>query len=158
MTDFIELDLSEDASEMDGDEAKQTLVEFMEAHQKNQNAYDELASELEETEAEFKEKLEEKEERIEEFKHEYAEEASEYVNIPADLIAERFSFSEIEKIIEEGAEFSEEAEDDGGDEEDREMITDFAERPEKGKREGGGHAGDRERAKQKMAQYGIGGN
>lgn len=155
---FTELELSTDVSSMEGDEAKETLVDFMEAHQKNQSAYDELSNTLDEKEAEFSEKLEEKEERIEEFKYEYAEEASEYVNIPTDLVAERFSFSEIEKIIEEGAEFSEESEDaDGGEDDDPEMITDFADRPEKGQREGG-HTGDRQRAESKMAQYGIGGN
>lgn len=153
---FTELELNKDITAMDADEAKETLSEFMEAHKTNESAYDELSNELSETEAEFSEKLEEKEKRIEEFKYEYAEEASDYVNIPTDIVAERFSFSEIEQIIEEGAEFSEET-DEAEEAEEDEPITTFSEKPEKGEREGG-RSGDRQRAKQKLSQYGIGGN
>jgi hypothetical protein len=159
-TDFTELELNEDVTDMDGEEAKQTLAEFMEAHQKNQSAYDAAVQEQRELETEYEEKLEEKEERIAEFKQERAEEAAEYVNIPAGLLADKFSFSEIEQIIEEGAEFSEESEEANEADED-EPITTFADREEKGRTEGGGERSQyRQRAKQKLGEHGIptGGN
>lgn len=160
MTEFTELELNEDITDMSGEEAKQTLSEFMEAHQKNQSAYDKVVTDLSETETEYEQKLEEKEERIAEFKQERAEEAAEYVNIPASLLADKFSFSEIEQIIEEGAEFSEESEEADEADED-EPITTFADREEKGRAEGGSDRSQyRQRARQKLGEHGIptGGN
>lgn len=137
-TEFTDLDLSKDVSNMEEGEARETLVDFVEAHQKNRTAYDELQDELSEVETEYEDKIEDREEVIAEFKKERAEEAAEYVNIPADLVAERFEFSEIEQIIEEGAEFSEEGE-DGGEEEEDPFITTFSEQEERG--EAGGDNG-----------------
>lgn len=147
MTDFTDLDLNKDVSEMEDGEARETLVDFVEAHQKNRTAYDELQSELDEVETEYKEKLEEKKELISEFKQKRAEKASEYVNIPSNLVAERFEFSEIEQIIEEGSEFADESEDETAEEEeDDELLTTFAEREERG--EAGGDTGPSDHARE----------
>lgn len=151
---FDDLTLNKEVAEMEEDEAKKTLAEFMEAHQTNQTAYDELKGELEETETEFQEKLDEKEEVIAEFKQERAEEAAEYVNIPADLVATRFSFEEIDQIIEEGSEYSEETSEESEEEED-ETITTFSDKPEKGQTEGGGTSKYNDRAREKLSQHGL---
>lgn len=140
---------------MDEEEAKKTLSEFMEAHKTNRSAYDTLSSELDDVEAEYKEKLEQKEEKLAEFKHDRAEVASEYVNIPADLIASRFSLDEVEQIIEEGAEFSESEETEEADEED-EALTSFADREERGREEGSGRTTQyRDRAEARLSEHGI---
>lgn len=150
MTEFTELDLKKDIADMDGEEAKKTLTEFMEAHKKNQTAYDAVVEEREEVESDYQEQLEEYEEKMAEFRQKRAEEASEYVNMPADLIAERFEYSEIEQIIaeaEESAEFTEEEPTDEDDEDD-DRLTTFSEKEQKGRLEGdGGRAsGSRDRA------------
>lgn len=161
MTEFNDLDLNTEIPEMDEEEAKKTLSEFMEAHQTNRTAYDELDSELDDIETEYQEELEEKEEMIAEFKDERAEAAAEYVNMPADLLSERFSFSELEQIVEEGAEFSEETEedadddaDDGGDDS---PLTTFSDKPEKGKggSNGAGRSADREHARSVLQRNGF---
>lgn len=155
MTDFNELDLKKGVDEMSEEEAKKTLSEFMESHQKNRAAYDKLQSELDETETEYKEELEELEERIHEFKQERAEVASEYVNMPADLLVDRFSIDEIDQIIAEAddAEFSEEETEEA--EEEDEGLTTFSEKPEKGRAESGGKTEYRERATQVLKNKGF---
>lgn len=155
-TEFEDLELNKDVTSMEEDEAKETLADFMEAHQTNRSAYDELKSELADVETEYQEKLDEKEELIAEFKQDRAEEAAEYVNIPADLVADRFSFSEIEQIIEEGEEFSGADDgDDAGDESDDSPLTTFSDKPEKGTVEGGSDPELRERAREKLSQHGL---
>lgn len=145
MSDFTELELKTEIADMDDEEAKKTLSDFMEAHQKNRTAYDELSSELDEVETEYQEKLEAKKEVISGFKQERAEEAAEHVEMPADLLAARFSFDEIEQIIEEAAEYNESDESDEEDDEDSALTT-FAEREEKGETGGdGGYGSDRAR-------------
>lgn len=157
-TEFTELDLTKEIDGMDGEEAKMTLSEFMESHQKNKTAYDELASEIESVESEYTEKLEDLEETISEFKDEKADTAAEYVNMPADLIASRFSLEEIEQIIEEGAEnFSEEEEEEDDTEPDR--YTKFSDRPEKGRSDSDKRDKQvRARARSKLQSFGFPGD
>jgi len=153
---FNELELNKDVTEMGEEEAKETLSEFMEAHQKNQSEYDSLQVDLQETKTEYEEKIDDYEERISEFKEERAEEAAQYVKMPAGLLADRFSFSELEQIIEEGEEFSDV---DDEAEEDDEPLTDFNNKEEKGRAESRDPPEQfRERAESKLAEYGIGGN
>lgn len=151
---FTEIDLAKEIPSMSEDEAKETLSEFMETHQKNEQAYDELHTELDESEAEFEEQLEDYEETIAEFTQRRAEEASEYVNMPPELLADRFNFDELGKIIEEGeeADFSEDEE----TEEEETHLTTFAERGEKGKREPeDGTSRFRDEAEAALAQKGV---
>lgn len=133
MTEFNELDLNKDVEDMDEEEAKKTLSQFMASHQENVTAYDTLQTELEETETEYQEKIDEKEERIAEFKEGRAQEAAEHVKMPANLLVDRFSIEEIDQIIEEAedAEYSEEEEAEADEEE--ENLTTFSEKEEKGR-------------------------
>lgn len=152
MTDFDEIDLAKDVSEMSEEEAKATLTDFMETHSKNTEAYDELQTEFSEAEEEYEQTIEERDERIHEFKEDLAEEAADHVNVPADLMVERFEFSELEQIIEEGEEYSEESQEseeteEGGDED---VLTTFSDKPEKGTAEGGGTSKHAERAGSKV--------
>lgn len=149
MADFTEIDLAKEVSEMEPDEARETLVDFTETHQENRTAYDELATELDEVETEYQEKLEEKEERIAEFREERAEEAAEYVNMPADILAEKFTFSELDQIIEEAEEAEEFSEDDEADEEveTEDNLTTFSEKRERGQAGGNASSGPSDRAK-----------
>lgn len=155
MTEFHDLELDSDVSDMEADEAKATLADFMEAHQKNRQAYDAARSELDDVESEYQEQIEEYEERIAEFTEQRAEEAAEYVNMPADLLADRFSIDELETIIDEGQEaggdedFSDEPEDEP---EDDETLTTFSEKPEKGHRTDNSGSKYRETAKQKLQE------
>lgn len=159
MTEFNDLELNDEIPSMTEEEAKKTLSEFMESHQTNRTAYDELSTELDETETEYKEKLDEKEDLISDFKEDRAEEAAEYVNMPAELLADRFSFDEIDQIIEEGAEFSEEEEGDPEDDpEDGDgSLTTFSDKPEKGKggSKGAGGSGDRDHARSVLQSNGF---
>jgi hypothetical protein len=157
MTDFKELEINKGVDEMSEEEAKKTLSEFMESHQKNRTAYDELQTELDETETEYQEKLEEREERIHQFKQERAEAAAEYVNMPADLLVDRFSIDEIDQILAEAdeADFSEE-EETPEEEEGDENLTTFSEKPEKGRAESGGKKAEyRERATSVLKNKGF---
>lgn len=156
MTEFTELNLNSSVSDMDGDEAKQTLSEFMEAHKKNQQAYDTAVAEQEEIEDEYSEQLEELEERLAEFREARAEEASEYTNMPPELLADRFSLDELEQIIEEGeeADFSEDP-DEGDENDEPESLTTFADREEKGQTGGDGTSKYREQAQKKLADHGF---
>lgn len=160
MSEFTELDLNKDVADMEAQEAKQTLSEFMEAHKKNKQAYDSKAAEVDAVEDEYSEEIETLEEQLAEFREARAEKASEYVNMPPELLSERFSLDELEQIVEEGeqaAEFSEEP--DAGDEspeEDDGNLTTFAEREEKGRREGSsGRSKYRERAKERLEAQGF---
>lgn len=150
MSEFTELELNKGVEDMSEEEAKKTLSEFMESHQKNRTAYDELQIELEETETEYQEELDQLEERITQFKHERAEEAAQHVNMPADLLVDRFSLDELDQIIAEAdeADFSEE-EPEGEEGEEDDKLTTFSEKPEKGRAEGGKDRTEyRQRAKQ----------
>lgn len=158
MTDFTEVDLDTDIPEMEGDEAKETLSEFMKVHKENRQAYDERVTEAEETASEYQEELEDKEELISDFKEERAEKAAEYVSMPAELLADRFDFSELDQIIEEAEEAEEgeetEFDDETPDEED-DSLTTFSEQPEKGEWENDNRAKYRDRAKERLAQKGF---
>lgn len=156
-TDFKELDLNKQVSEMDEDEARETLVDFMEAHQENRQAYDATVSEFEEQIEDIRADKQEVEEKLGEIHSEYAEKAAEVTNMPADLIEERFSFSEVEQILEEAeaaGEFSESAEEE---EEENETLTEFAEREEKGKseKESTQRTEFRDEARELLSQQGI---
>lgn len=148
MTEFNDIELATEISDMEGEEAKETLADFMEVHESNREAYDELQSEFSQTEQEYEKKLEEKQERIAEFKQEKAERAAEHVQMPADLLADRFSFSEIDQIIEEAAEFTEEEDETDEGESGNEQLTTFSDKEQKGRLdgEGGNRAEYRERA------------
>lgn len=157
-TEFNDLDLTKEIADMEEDEAKKTLSTFMEKHEKNRTAYDELHTELGEVETEYTEKLEDREELIAEFTEERAAEAAEYVNIPAELVADRFSLEEIDQIIEEGSEFSEQENEESTEEEEDDTITSFADRPEKGKggsNGAGGSTADRDRARNTLQRNGF---
>lgn len=141
MTDFDEIDLAKDVSEMSEEEAKATLTDFMETHSKNTEAYDELQTEFGEAEEEYEQTIEERDERIHEFKEELADDAAEHVNIPSDILVDRFEFSELEQIIEEGEEYSEESqEEETGEGDSEDPLTTFSDKPEKGQAEGGSTA------------------
>jgi hypothetical protein len=145
MTEFNDVELEKDVEDMEEDELRETLTDFMEVHQSNQEAYDATVTE-------YSEQLEAAEERVSQFKEERAEEAAEYSNVPVDIMVERFSFAELDQIIEEGDEkFSEEDEDD--ESEGSELLdTEFSEKPEKGRTDTGS-AKYRERAKDKLESH-----
>lgn len=154
MTDFTELDLSKPVDEMEPDEARETLSDFMDSHRQNQDAYDAVQAEVDEVEAEYSEKIEEKDELIADFREDKAEEAAEYVNMPAALLADRFEYSELEQIIEDGEEFSEDEPDEDPD--DDKTLTTFAEKPQKGKKEKTeGTARYRDEAKSALSNHGF---
>lgn len=150
MTEFNELDLTKTPDDMEPEEAKKTLSEFMQAHKTNQTAYDELEQELDDVQTEYEEKLDEKRERIEEFRQERAEQAAEYVKMPADILADRFSIEELDQIIDEAAESDEFSEDTESEEEEDESLTTFSDREEKGEAKGGRSTEYRERAKERL--------
>jgi len=154
MSKFTDLTLDTSVDDMTGDEAKETLSQFMESHQKNQTAYDELQTEYSEAQEEYEAKLEEKSERIAEFRKEKARAASEYVRMPATLLAERFSISELDQIIEEGAE-AEFSKDEDDESEEIEDLTTFSQKEEKGKAESGGNEQARERARDRLRSKGF---
>lgn len=131
MTEFNEIDLAKDVSDMEGDEARETLADFMQTHEANVEAVDELRSQYAETIEGLESEKEDLQEKVAEFTQERAAEAAEFVNIPADLLVDRFSLDEIEQIIEEGEEYSETNE----VEEEEDRLTTFADREEKGKQE-----------------------
>lgn len=155
MTDFTELDLSKPVDEMEADEARETLSDFMDAHRQNQDAYDAVQAEMKDIESEYSEKIEEYEQMVAEFREDKAEEAAEYVNMPAGLLADRFEYSELEQIIEDGEEFSEEEPEDDP-EDDETNLTTFAEKPQKGKQEKTeGTARYRDEAKAALGNHGF---
>jgi hypothetical protein len=155
MTDFNELELNKSVDSLEADEAKKTLSEFMEQHQKNQAAYDELNDEIDELETEYKQEIAKLEKRVTEFKEERAEEAAEYVNMPADLLVDRFSIEELDQIIEEGAD-ADFSEDEPEDEDEPENLTTFSERPEKGRKESGSKNNEAvERARNRLRDHGF---
>jgi predicted nucleic acid-binding Zn-ribbon protein len=133
MTDFTDLDLTKPVDEMEADEARETLAEFMDSHRDNREAYDELQTEFSQREDELTDEVEELEGRVAEFTEEKAERAAEHVKMPADLLAARFSIDELEQIIEEGEEFSEGPEDEPDDEGPE--LTSFTEKKQKGRLE-----------------------
>lgn len=145
-TEFTELNLSKEVDDMEADEARETLAEFMASHEENQAAYDALHADLEDIESEYKQKLEEREERIAQFKHERAEEAAKHVKMPADLLADRFSIDEIDQILEEAdeANFSEDTSED--DDETDDSLTTFSNKEEKGRSNGDDRSKYRSRA------------
>lgn len=156
MTDFNELELEQDVADMEGEEAKETLVDFMEAHQKNREAYDATVTEFKDKIDEVQEQKNEIEDTLGELKTEYAEEAAKHVNMPAELLEKRFDFAEIRQILEDAAEFAESQE----DEEDTGLpLTDFADREPKGKTGDGGDGGEgygfREEAAKHLERHGI---
>ena len=155
MTDFTDADIDGDVSSMSGDEARQTLIEFMDVHATNRNAYDELQTEFNDTVAELEEENESLEARVSEFKSDLAAEAAEFVKLPQDLVADRFSIEEIEQIIAEGEEF---ADTDADDDSEDEQMTTFSEKDEKGKtaEPSSGAAGEkRQRAATLLSQNGF---
>lgn len=123
--------MDEDLSEIPEDELRSTFAAFLETHESNVEAVDDLRATYSERIESLESEKEDLEDKVSEFTAEKAEEASEYVNIPEEIIVERFSLGEIEQIIEEGEEFSESSE----EEEDDEPLTTFANRGEKGKKD-----------------------
>jgi len=134
MTEFTELELNKDVESMTEAEAKETLSDFMDAHTDNQAAYDAKAGEVEEVESEYQEKIETLEEKVSEFKERRAQEAAEYVKMPAEILAARFSFDELDQIIEEAEGSEEFSEDEPEDDEDDGRLTEFVERDQKSKK------------------------
>lgn len=131
---FTELDLNKDVSDMEDDEARETLVDFMQAHRENREAYDSVISEFEDEIENITDEKDELEQTLGEIHSQYAEKAAEVTRFPQDLIEERFDFAEVKQILaeaEEAGEFSEESE----EEEEEPSLTTFTERPEKGKRD-----------------------
>lgn len=158
MTDFTELGIEKDVDEMEESELRETLSDFMEEHTKNKEAYDSLRTEFQDELDEKDERIEDLESRVSEFKQDKAEEAAEHVKMPADVLAERFEFSELEQIIEEAEEFSEDDETTEGEESESDYLTDFADREQKGKQEPSGNGPtreNRERAKRAMQNQGF---
>lgn len=155
MTEFTELDLSKDVNDLTEAEAKETLSEFVSEHRSNEEAYDELQSEYEEKLEEREERIDELEGRVDEWREERAEKAAEFVKMPADLLADRFSIEELEQIIEEGSEHSEAGEVEEEEEEEQSLTT-FTEKPEKGKEETPDFSEEaRDRAEQRLAERGF---
>lgn len=138
MTEFTELDLGKEVDDMDEEELRTTLSDFMQEHEQNIEAYDGLETEHKEQLSEKDERIEDLQDRVSEFKQARAEDAAEHVKMPADVLAERFSFAELDQIIEEAEEFAEEDESEEESEEESKYLTDFAQREQKGKQEGGG--------------------
>lgn len=156
MTEFTELDIQKDVDEMDESELRKTLSDFMEQHKKNTEAHDELRAEWSEKVEDREEEIEALEGRLSEFKQRRAEEAAEYTNVPADILAERFEFSELDQIIEEAEESGEFSEEEEDETEESEYLTDFAEREQKGRQESGGTSKKhRDRAKRAMKNQGF---
>lgn len=163
MSEFNDLELNKDIADMEADEARETLSDFMEAHQKNRTVYDELQTEFSETKEEYEDKLDGRDERIAEFKEQRAEEASQYVNMPAELLADRFDFSELDQIIEEAeeadAEFAEEGGEPEEEDESDQPLTEFSDKGGKGRVDGGGtskQARDRARSALSNKNFPIG--
>lgn len=153
MTEFTELETKKEISEMSEEEARETLSEFMQEHEKNKQAYSERTDALDEKD----EEIETLEERVSEFKEQKAAEAAQYVQMPESILADRFSFSELDQIIAEAeeagvdTEYSEEEEET--DEADDEPLTDFASRKQKGQKQTGGPTkANRDRAVQMLRQ------
>lgn len=135
-TQFKELDLDGEVSDMSEDEVRETLVDFVQAHKENRAAYDATVSEFEDKLDEIRTEKEAAEDELGEIHSQYAERAAEVTNMPASLIEERFDFSEVKQILEEAeeaGEFSEESEE--SEESDESRLTNFTERPDKGKQE-----------------------
>lgn len=139
MTEFTNLDLNKSIEDMTEGELRETLSDFMDAHEDNRQAYDTKADEVDEVETEYQEQIEDLEEKVTEYKESRAAEAAEYVNMPSSILAERFSFSELEQIIEEGEASEEFADEEGDNEDDDEpdRLTTFAEREQKGQVDNG---------------------
>lgn len=133
MTDFNNLELNKEISDMEGDEAKETLSEFMESHKKNSQAYDEVQTEFEDRIDELENDKEELQETLTTVKSEYAEKAAEKTGFTEEVLMKRFDFQELRGVVEEiedADEFSEEEEEET---EEEQRFTQFAERDEKGK-------------------------
>lgn len=139
---------------MERDELANTLREFMESHEDNQDAYDDLKAEFDQSIEEFEERVSEFEEKLDSVKEKRAEEASEFTNIPSDILADRFSLDELDQMIEEAeTDFSEE-ESSEEDEEDQRLTT-FTQREERGRNEGETKTEYRDRARQALARNGL---
>jgi hypothetical protein len=155
MTEFNELNFNKSVEDLEAEEARKTLSEFMEQHQKNQAAYDELEDDIDELETEYQQELAKLEKRVTEFKEERAEEAAEYVNMPADLLVDRFSIEELDQIIEEGAD-ADFSEDEPEEEDEPDNLTTFSDRPEKGRKEAGSKNTEAvERARNRLRDHGF---
>lgn len=151
MPEFTDLEIDADIDELGGNEAKKTLAEFVEKHKQNREAYDELQTDFEQKVSQYEEELSEYEEKLEDLTFERAEQAAEHVNMPADLIADRFSLDEIDQIIDEATEHSEEPEED-----DEDRLTQFDDRPAKGDKKGSDYREKyREEAKEMLRQHGA---
>ena len=133
-----EFTLNKPSDEMEADELRSTLDEFMDKHAENVDDYESVSAERDE----FSEKLEGMEEQVSEYAEtedalqaKFSEIVAEETPLfDADEVAERFSLDElIEKADTLGA-FSlsteETVEGDGGEAEEAEEPT-FAEKPEK---------------------------
>lgn len=153
MSEFTDLEIDADIEELGGNEAKKTLAEFIEKHKENREAYDELTTDFEQKVSDYEEDISQYEEQVETLRFEKAEEAAEHVNMPADLISDRFSLDEIDQIIDEATEHTE-----GGSEEEDESdsLTEFDDRPPKGDKNDTDYREKyREDAKEMLRQHGA---
>jgi hypothetical protein len=161
MSEFTELDVQKDIDEMSESELRTTLTDFIDKHRANVDAYDELQTEFDDTVSEKDERIESLEERVDEFKQKKAAEAAEYVKMPEGILAERFSFAELEQIIEEAeeagadGEFSEDEDTSEDADDEDEALTEFADRPPKGQRDSERPSEFRDRAKSRLASHGL---
>ena len=117
--------------EMDDEELRSTLTDFMEKHAENVEDYEALESARDE----FSEKVEALEGDLETAQTYFADKASEYTHLDTEVIVERFSLVETIEMAGEAeeAQFSE-ADDGDVDDEDE---TKFSDKPERAPAEGG---------------------
>lgn len=92
MPEFKELEPKDDLDELDGEEAKEALSQFMEAHEQNKTAY----AETKESAEEARERADEAEETLSEFRETLAEDAVE--EFPSDFDTEDIIGFDIGKL------------------------------------------------------------
>jgi hypothetical protein len=124
-----EIELEKPVDEMGEDDLRETLATVLEAHAEGVKTYSELESERNE----YAKQVEDLVEQIGEATAYFADRATEYVNLPAETIIERFEFAEVRELAEQAdqaAAFPAPSEHDdegaGGDESKK-----FADREEK---------------------------
>lgn len=132
---------------MEPEELRATLAEFMEKHDDNIEEYESLQEDHEGLQSEYSEA----QDALDNLRTKFAEEAADYINLSPEIIADRFSYSEITQIIEEGEKAEEFAEDE---DEEVDAFTTFSEKEEKG-REEGGNAETRTDAEQRLGSFGF---
>jgi predicted nuclease with TOPRIM domain len=127
------IELETPIEELSDDDVRATLADVMTAHAENVAEYSALSDERDELTAE----RDELSEQVNEAAAYFAERATETVNLPAETLVERFTFSEIREMAEQADEasatqFSSEEGDVDGTEADEadEPETKFSDKPE----------------------------